>query len=186
MDLKDAHQMLFANLFMYRVSRNVLPKLNAVEAADSSDIRFENVHDFSMTRLAFDNSVFDATSGVRVRTHDFTAFTMNSEVKTGAPLPLPAGVFAAGAKLEQVASGFSNIAGLTTDDGGHLFFTDAAMHQIYKWNADDKKGRTPDRQSANANGRSVCRQRSLLVQDYSRAVFSVDTNNRRGKEDRRQ
>ena len=58
-DLKDAHQMLFANLFMYRVSRNVLPKLNAVEAANSTDIHFENVHDFSMTRLAFDNSVFD-------------------------------------------------------------------------------------------------------------------------------
>ena len=95
-DLADAHHIAFANLFMYRVSRNVLPKLNAVEAADSSDIHFENLHDFSMTRLAFDNSVFDRTSGVRVRTHDFTVFTMNSELKVGAPLPLPAGIFAPG------------------------------------------------------------------------------------------
>jgi len=134
-DLKDAHQMLFANLFMYRVSRNVFPKLNAVESANSSDIRFENVHDFSMTRLAFDNSVFDETSGVRIRTHDFTTFALNSELKTGAPLLMPAGVFAAATKLEQVATGFSNIAGLTTDAGGHLFFTDAAMHRIWRWNA---------------------------------------------------
>ena len=102
-DLNNAHHMLFANQFMYRVSRNVLPKLNAIEAQDSSDVRFENVHTFSMTRLAFDNSIFDQTSGVRVRTHDFTVFTLNSEVKPGAPLPLPAGVFAAGAKLEQLA-----------------------------------------------------------------------------------
>ena len=180
-EFKDAHQMLFANLFMYRVSRNVLPKLNAVEAANSSDVHFENVHDFSMTRLAFDNSFFDATSGVRIRTHDFTTFTLNSEVKAGTPLPLPAGVFAAGATLEQVASGFSNIAGLTTNESGHLFFTDAAMHHIYKWNADEKKAelltdkvQTPMAAAFAGNG-------SLLVQDYSRTVFSVDTKSGEAK-----
>jgi hypothetical protein len=180
-DLKDAHQMLFANLFMYRVSRNVFPKLNAVESANSSDIRFENVHDFSMTRLAFDNSLFDETSGVRIRTHDFTEFTLNTEVKTGAPLPLPAGVFAAGAKLEQVASGFSNIAGLTTDAAGQLFFTDAAMHRIYKWNSVEKKAEllTEKVQTPMAGGFSA--DGSLLVQDYSRSVFSVDTKSGEAK-----
>lgn len=180
-DLKDAHQMLFANLFMYRVSRNVFPKLNAVESANSSDIRFENVHDFSMTRLAFDNSVFDASSGVRIRTHDFTKFTLNSEVKTGSPLPLPAGLFAAGAKLEQVASGFSNIAGLTTDDSGNLFFTDAALHKIYKWNAEQKKAEllTDKVQTPMAGG--FAGNSSLLIQDYSRTVFNVDTNSGEAK-----
>ena len=174
-DLKDAHHMLFANLFMYRVSRNVLPKLNAVEAADSTDIHFENVHNFSMTRLAFDNSVFDRTSGVRVRTHDFTVFTMNSELKVGAPLPLPAGVFAAGAKLQQLASGFSNIAGLATDDGGHLYFTDAAMHRIYRWNADAKKAEVLTDKVKTPMAAGVAADGSLLVQDYSRSVFGVDT-----------
>ncbi len=180
-ELGNAHQMLFANLFMYRVSRNVLPKLNAVEATNSSDVHFENVHDFSMTRLAFDNSFFDATSGVRIRTHDYTAFTLNAEVKEGAPLPLPAGIFAAGAKLEQVASGFSNIAGLTIDESGHLFFTDAAMHHIYRWNADQKKAelltdkvQTPMVAAFAGNG-------SLLVQDYSRTVYSVDTKSAEAK-----
>jgi sugar lactone lactonase YvrE len=174
-DLKEAHQMLFANLFMYRVSRNVFPKLNAVESANSSDIRFENVHDFSMTRLAFDNSVFDETSGVRIRTHDFTAFTLDSPVKTGAPLPLPANVFATGTKLEQVASGFSNIAGLTTDESGRLFFTDAAMHKIYKWNADDKKAELLTDKVQTPMSAGFTGDGSLLVQDYSRSVFSVDT-----------
>jgi hypothetical protein len=174
-DLTDAHHMLFANLFMYRVSRNVLPKLNAVEAADSSDIRFENVHDFSMTRLAFDNSVFDQTSGVSVRTHDFTVFTMNSELKAGAPLPLPAGVFTAGAKLQHLASAFSNIAGLTTDDGGRLYFTDAAMHRIYRWNADAKKAELLTETVKTPMTGGVASDGSLLIVDYSRSVFGVDT-----------
>ena len=174
-DLKDAHQMLFANQFMYRVSRNVLPKLNAVEAADSSDIRFENVHDFSMTRLAFDNSIFDQTSGVRVRTHDFTVFTINPDLKVGAPLPLPAGVFATGTKLEQLASGFSNIAGLTTDENGKLFFTDAAMHKIYKWNVDEKKADLLTDAVKTPMAAGVASDGSLLVQDYAKSVFGVDT-----------
>jgi hypothetical protein len=173
-DLKDAHQMLFTNLFMYRVSRNVLPKLNAIEAANSSDIRFENVHDFSMTRLAFDNSFFDETSSVHIRTHDFTAFTLDSSVKPGAPLPLPARVFAHGAKLAKEATGFSNIAGLTTDDSGRLYFTDAAMHKIYRWNPADKKAdlltdKVPTPMAAMFAGNG-----SLLVQDYARAIYNVD------------
>jgi hypothetical protein len=174
-DLKAAHHMVFANLFMYRVSRNVLPKLNAVEAADSTDIHFENVHDFSITRLAFDNSVFDQTSGVRVRTHDFTVFTLNSELKPGAPLPLPADVFAAGARLEQLDSGFSNLGGLAADDGGHLYFTDAAMHRIYKWNADAKKAEVLTDQVKTPMAAGFAADGSLLVLDYSRSVFGVDT-----------
>ena len=174
-DLNDAHQMLFANLFVYRVSRNVLPKLNAVEAADSTGIRFENVHNFSMTRLAFDNSVFDRSSGVRVRTHDFTVFTLNSELKIGAPLPLPAGIFADGTKLKQLASGFSNIAGPTTDEGGHLYFTDAAMHRIYRWNADAKKAEVLTDEVKTPMAAGFAAVGSLLALDYSRSIFAVDT-----------
>ena len=173
-DLKDAHQMLFTNLFMYRVSRNVLPKLNAIEAANSGDIHFENVHDFSMTRLAFDNSFFDETSGVHIRTHDFTAFTLDRSVKPGAPLPLPAGVFAAGARLEKEASGFSNIAGLTIDDGGQLYFTDAAMHKIYRWSPEEKKAELLTDKVPTPMAAMFAGNGSLLVQDYARAIYSVD------------
>lgn len=174
-DLADAHHMLFANLFMYRVSRNVLPKLNAVEAANSTGIHFENVHDFSMTRLAFDNSLFDQTSGVRVRAHDFTVFTLNSAVKVGAPLPLPADVFAAGARLEQLASGFSNLSGLTVDDAGQLYFTDAAMHRIYRWNADAKKAEILTDKVTTPMAAGFAGDGSLLALDYSRSVVAVDT-----------
>jgi hypothetical protein len=128
-----------------------------------------------MTRLAFDNSIFDETSGVRVRTHDFTVFTITSALKLGAPLPLPAGVFATGAKLEQLASGFSNIAGLTTDEGGHLYFTDAAMHRIYRWNADERKADLLTEAVKTPMAAGVASDGSLLVQDYSKSVFAVDT-----------
>jgi hypothetical protein len=174
-DLKDAHHMLFANTFMYRVSRQVLPKLNAVEAADSSGIQFENVHTFSMTRLAYDNSIFDSTAGVHVRAHDFTAFALDAGVKPGAPLPLPKGVFESGAKLEKLASGFSNADGLTVDEAGNLYFTDSAMHRVYRWNADAGKAELLTDQVAMPVAAAYAGNGSLLVMDYQRSVYGVDT-----------
>ncbi|MGH9589908.1 MAG: glycosyl hydrolase family 28-related protein, partial [Terracidiphilus sp.] len=174
-DLDNARHMLFANTFMYRVSRQVLPKLNAVESTASKGIQFENVHTFSMTRLAYDNSVFDHTSGVRVRDHDFTAFAIHSDLKTGAPLPLPVGIFAPGAKLQQLAGDFSNADGLTVDDAGDLYFTDAAMHRVYRWNADAKKPELLTDKINNPMAAAFAGNSALLVLDYSRAVYAVDT-----------
>jgi outer membrane protein assembly factor BamB len=129
--LDHAHDLLFANTYMYRVSRNVLPKPYAVMARGSSGVVFDNVKVFSQTRLAFDNSAFDESSGVKVRAHHFVHFELTN-LRQGAPLPLPS-VFAPDAKLMQVATGFSNASGLTADGAGTIYFSDAAMHTIYRY-----------------------------------------------------
>lgn len=172
-ELQDAHNITFANLFTYRVSRQVKPKLNAVESEGSTNIRFENMHNFSMTRLAYDNSVFDSTSGVRVRSHDFTFFELSAANKVGPPLPLPAGVFAADAHLDRVATGFSNAAGLTSDDAGRVYFTDSLMHRVYRWNSATKQAelltdQVPAPQAVGFAGST------LLAVDLSKAVYSID------------
>ena len=137
-ELESAHDILFANTYMYRVSRTVLPKPYAVVAHDSAGIDFDNVKVFSQTRLAFDNSVFDQGSGVEVRAHHFVHFALTSDLQRGAPLPLPA-AFAPGAALERVATGFSNADGLTTDAAGTVYFTDAAKNTVDRLDVSNKK-----------------------------------------------
>lgn len=137
-ELESAHDVLFANTYMYRVSRNVMPKPYAVIAHDSTAVDFDNVKVFSQTRLAFDNSVFDQGSGVEVRAHHFVHFAVTRDLRSGAPLPLPA-AFAPGASLERVVTGFSNAAGLTADDAGTIYFSDAARHTIYRYDPEQKK-----------------------------------------------
>lgn len=131
-ELESSRHVLFANTYMYRVSRNVLPKPYAVIARDSADIAFDNVKVFSQTRLAFDNSVFDQGSGVEVRARHFVHFALTKNSRRGEPLPIPE-VFAPGAKLTRIATGFSNASGLTADDAGTVYFSDAAMHTIYRY-----------------------------------------------------
>jgi pectate lyase-like protein/SMP-30/gluconolaconase/LRE-like protein len=138
LEIQDSQDLLFANTYMYRVSRNVLPKTPAATVRGSDRITFQNVKVFSQTRLAFDNPVLEEGSGVTARPHFFTSFVINQGMKAPAPLPLPP-VFAKGAKLEKLATDFSNASGLTVSDTGTLFFTDAANKKIYRWNDTSKK-----------------------------------------------
>jgi hypothetical protein len=137
-EIQDSQNLLFANTYMYRVSRNVLPKKDAAIVRRSDRITFQNVKVFSQTRRAFDNAVLEETSGVTVRPHFFTSLTVNRGMKAPVSLPLPS-VFAKDAKLEKLATNFSNASGLTASDTGEIFFTDAANKKIDRWNEAAKK-----------------------------------------------
>jgi sugar lactone lactonase YvrE len=173
-EIQDCRDLLFANTYMYRVSRNVLPKTYAVMAHNSDNIRFENVKVFSQTRLAFDNAVLDEESGVAVRPQFFTSFNIRKEMKPPAAIPLPTAVIDKNAKLEKLTSGFSNASGLTVDDAGRLFFADAAMKKIYRWNESDKKAE----QIAETQGQPMVmgfvKPSALLIVANEKAVYSLN------------
>jgi hypothetical protein len=173
-EIEDSQRLSFANTYMYRVSRNVLPKLYAVTVHNSNDIAFKNVKVFSQTRLAFDNSVFEEGSGVTVRPHDFTVFTVHRGMKSPYVLPVPTVVFAKDAKLERLATGFSNASGLTADDNGNIYFTDAAMHKIYRWNEVGGKAEVIAEIPGSPMALGLVSPHTLLIMAYEKAVYSLD------------
>lgn len=173
MEIQNCRDLLFANTYMYRVSRTVLPKTYAIMTRNSDDIRFENMKVFSQTRLSFDNAVLDEDSGVAVRAHFFTGFTVRKGLKAPQALPLPA-MFDKDSKLEKLASGFSNASGMTTDDGGRLYFTDASLRKVYRWNEADQKVE----QIAETKGQPMvlgfAKPSTLLIVAYEKAVYSLN------------
>jgi hypothetical protein len=138
LDIQDCKNLLFANTYMYRVSRTVNPKTYAIQIRNSDNIVFDNMHIFSQTRIPFDNAVLEEGSGVNVRADNFTHLSVSTSMKKGNALPLPK-TFAQGASLEILATNFSNATSLTTDDSGRVYFTDAINRKIYRWNDADKK-----------------------------------------------
>jgi len=144
----------------------------------SDNIRFENVKVFSQTRLAFDNAVLHEDSGVAVRSHFFTSFVVKKGMKTPPALPAPAGIFEKNAKLEKLWGGFSNTSGLTTDDAGHLFFTDAAKHRIYRWNEVDRKSEQIAETPGQPMVMEYVRPSTLLIVAQEKAVYSLRTTER--------
>jgi len=174
-DIQDCRHLLFADTYMYRVSRNVRPMTYAIQIRNSDDIVFDNVKTFSQTRLAFDHALLDETSGVSVRARDFTHFVVSKSRKEPVPLPVPA-VFANDAKLEQLATGFSNATSLTADDAGRVYFTDAAEHKIYRWNEAAKTAEQIGQLPSNHQPMvmSFVKPSSLLIVAYERVNYSLD------------
>jgi hypothetical protein len=134
------------------------------------------MHNFSMTRLAFDNSVVDTTRGVAVRTHDFTVFELNGSVKPGVALGVPP-PFEPGSKLIQLTNKaqFSNVAGLTVDDSGRLFFTDAAMHSIFRWDSEHSRAELLSNAVDSPVTEAYVGDGRLLVLDSGKLVYTVST-----------
>jgi hypothetical protein len=174
-EIQDSEDLLFANTYMYRVSRNVLPKEHAAIIRRSDRITFQNVKVFSQTRLAFDNAVLEEGSGVTVRPQFFTSFTVKRGMKAPGTLRLPP-VFAKHARLEQLATNFSNASGLTASGDGTMFFTDAANRKIYRWNETAKKAVVLAEISGQPQVLGFVPPSSLLAVANQRAVYLLKLN----------
>ena len=170
LDLVSSQNLLFANTYMYRVSRNIMPQLYAALGSQADNVVFSNVKVFSQTRLSFDNSIVDAHSGVQVRAHHFVHFLLNRDVKQGEALSLP-GAFARGAQLVRVATGFSNASGLTEGEAGAIYFTDAAMHSLYTYKDGAKLVAKTD---AMPQVVGFVTPSSLLAVNWERSVSNID------------
>lgn len=176
LEIQNCRNLLFANTYMYRVSRTTLPKTYAAIVRNSENIRFENVKVFSQTRLAFDHAVLDEDSGVSVRPQFFTSFSVTKAQKKPRPLAPPASTFGNGAKLEKLASGFSNASRLITDSVGHLFFTDAAKRKIYSWNEEGKKAEEIAETKGQPMVMGFAAPSTLLIVANEKAVYSLNTS----------
>jgi sugar lactone lactonase YvrE len=174
LEVQNCRNLLFANTYMYRVSRTVLPKTYAVMVRDSDNIRFENMKVFSQTRLAFDHAVLDEDAGVAARQQFFTNFTIQEGMKPPAAIPLPA-TFGKNAKLKKLASGYSNTSGMTTDDAGRLFFTDASKRKIYSWDEKEKKAELIAEMETQKQPMVMgfARPSTLLIATYEKAIYSL-------------
>jgi hypothetical protein len=175
LEIQDSRDLLFANTYMYRVSRNVLPKEHAAIVRRSDRITFQNVKVFSQTRLAFDNAVLEEGSGVTVRPQVFTSFAVNQGMKTPAARPLPP-VFAKHARLERLATNFSNASGLTASDAGTVYFSDAANRKVYRWNETAKRAELIAEIPGQPQVLGFVAPSSLLAIANERAVYHLKVN----------
>ncbi len=121
-----------ANTFFYRVVSSYAPFPYAVKITASRNIRFRNVHSYTDSRAPFDSTIFDQTRNTRIRENEFAVLTMTA----GAAKP---SVAPASPKIEKLAGGFYNIAGLAVDPAGDVYFTDPRRQSIYRWSVEKRE-----------------------------------------------
>jgi hypothetical protein len=185
LDLQDSADLLFANTYLYRVSRNVLPKTSAIHIRRSADIRFAGVKVFSQTRLAFDNAIVDEDTAASIRAHFFTEWATAENVgRAGTPLPATRGAESAPYRqghtgnLEKLATGVSNASGLAVSTTGDVFFTDAINHAVYRWDPTTRRAEKWAEVPGQPMALAFVPPHHLLAVAFEKAVYALRTDER--------
>jgi sugar lactone lactonase YvrE len=133
LELDNCSNLTIANLYMYRVDRMVSPFPYGVLVRNSNNIEFRGVHVYSPTKYSYDNTLFDETLNIEVRSREIAKLVITGkqpEIKEIANSEY---------KVEKEIGGFQFIDGTTTDASGNIYFIDSRWHRIYKWNVDSRK-----------------------------------------------
>jgi len=126
MELENCHDMVFANLYMFRVIRVIKPYPYSIRSWANKNIEFLNVHNYSQIKYTTTNPLYDVNSDTEVRPWEFARLFIGD--KTNAPAPLSG-------QITKLAMGFEFAEGMCADSKGNIYFCEQRMKRIYKWDA---------------------------------------------------
>jgi sugar lactone lactonase YvrE len=134
MELEQCSNMVFANLYMFRVIRVVKPYPDAIRQWGGSNIEFLNVHNYSQTRYTTTVSLYDINAHTEIRPWEFSRLyipgdTAGSGWAQGNPASTTANV------TRELATGFEFAQSPCADSKGNIYFCESRMKRIYKWSA---------------------------------------------------
>jgi len=131
--IEDSQDLLFANLYLYRVIRTQTPFPHAVRVKGSRNLSFRGVHLYGPSKFNFDATFQVVDHDARVVTRELARFDLSGNPpQTPAPLPFSP-VRAPDAAVTRLAGGFNNIEGAVTDPAGRVYFVDERFHRIYRY-----------------------------------------------------
>jgi sugar lactone lactonase YvrE len=133
LEISRSRNITVANYHGYRVISSYQPFCCAVKISASSNIRIRNMHTDSNSKVAFDNALVDTTAHAEVRPREFASLDIPGEHSAAAS------IFAPGAKVERLATGFFSISGAAADPQGQLYFVDTHWQRIYRWSPETKE-----------------------------------------------
>jgi hypothetical protein len=170
LSIARCRDLLFANLFLYRVISSNQTFPCAVRVSASHALCFRGFHAWTNSRADFDHALIDATSGLRLRQSEFAALTVDS-FHTLPPLP-------AGPGLRRLAGGFQRLAGGAVDASGRFYAVDARRQEIHRWDGSDQppeciadQPHQPVNLIGDASG-------NLLVVSYTGCVYLLQPDRR--------
>jgi sugar lactone lactonase YvrE len=145
MELQDCHDMVFANLYMFRVIRVNKPYPWSIRRWGGGNIEFLNVHNYSQTKYTTTNTLYDVDAESELRPWEFARLILRPLTSASQPGPPPDSLppdrkrpFALGARPTALASGFEFAQSPCSDSKGNIYFCESRMRRIYRWSAATK------------------------------------------------
>jgi len=129
MELENCKNMVFANLYMFRVIRINKPYPYSIRNWGSSDIELLNVHNYSQIKYTTSDPLFDVNTNKSVRPWEFNRLYIGNVSQT----------LFLNNNINQLATGFEFAEGMCKDSKNNIYFCDSRLRRIYKWSANTKR-----------------------------------------------
>ncbi|MFN8205933.1 MAG: glycosyl hydrolase family 28-related protein [Bacteroidales bacterium] len=131
LEIDQCNNLLFANLYMFRVIRVKIPYPYSVRTWNCRNIEFLGVHNYTQVKYTTDNPLYDVMSHTEVRPWEFARlFISGNKIKNNHSY--------GGEGIERLATGFEFAEGMCSDSKGNVYFCEQRMKRIYKWSVADQ------------------------------------------------
>lgn len=127
LEIESCDNMLFANLYMFRVIRVSTPFPHSIRSWNNRKLEFLNVHNYSQTKYPSTVPLYDVNTGIEVRPWEFNRLVVDN--------PKPRVIDLQVGKAVQLAKGFEFADGICHDSQGNVYFSESRARRIYKWSA---------------------------------------------------
>ena len=129
MEISNCKNLMFANLWMYRVIRASTPQEFGIRLWNSENIQFRNLHNYTQVLPVIEFPVYDVNKKLPVYDWDFARLDVSGKEAGNRPYDDKPGA------INKLAEGFEFAAGITADSKGNVYFGENRLKKIYKWDA---------------------------------------------------
>ena len=129
MEVSNCKNLLFVNLWMYRVIRASTPQEFGVRLWNCENIQFRNFHNYTQVLPVIELPVYDVNKRLPVYEWDFARLDVSGTEPGRRPYDDRHGA------INKLAEGFEFAAGITADSKGNVYFGENRLKKIYKWDA---------------------------------------------------
>ena len=130
MEVSNCKDLLFVNVWMYRVIRANTPQEYGIRIWDSENITFRNMHNYTQVLPVIEVPVFDVNKEIPIYEWDFSRLTITGKEKSNRTFNNQVGV------PNKLADNFDFATGLTVDSKGNVYFCENRLKKVYRWSAE--------------------------------------------------
>ncbi|HCY41919.1 MAG TPA: gluconolaconase [Prolixibacteraceae bacterium] len=134
-EMADCKNILFANLWMYRVIRVTTPKRFGARLWNCENIEVRNLHNYTQKLWVTEFTFWDANKELPAYLWELAKLTVTG-TETGTLKPENQV-----GKVERLISGFDFAQGITADSKGNVYFCETRKKRIYQWSAETQSAK---------------------------------------------
>jgi len=129
-DLSNCENVVFNNLWQYRVIRVTTPKRFGARVWNCENVVFRNVKNYTQKLVANEFTAYDVNKEIPVYPWEYAKMTITGKEAANNIVTNQVG------KVERLVSGFDFAMGITSDSKGNIYFCETLKKRIYKWSAE--------------------------------------------------